>query len=244
MHASDQESTDEKSDAIASTSQALDISSSSVDKSDQMLLENGISWLSMTKLLLSKEDIHERSATLPPTSRTVDKPKNRLQERWALWLWESNNPADSGHPEEGTLSKLGTFETACDFWTVFNGAKRVSMMSWQSECYLFMESFDPTAPRSVQPDEGHWIACFDPSQHEAMDRYWMMTIIAITEGKLKGYGETLLGAGMAVREKGDMITVWTKRNNVMDKPRQGLGDMLRMVLGAKRYFRYVSHRNI
>ncbi|KFD49877.1 hypothetical protein M514_09206, partial [Trichuris suis] len=245
MHTDDQKSPDEKAKVTSpSTSETLDIPQSSADMSDQTLLESGISWLSMTQMLRSKLQVHERPAKPPPRSRNRSKPKNPFQEQWALWSWEWDHHADPAHPNQGTLSKLGTFGTACDFWTVFNGVKRVNMMPWRSEFYLFKESFDPMVPRSIHADEGHWIACFDPAHHHAVDRYWMMTIIAITEGKLQGYGESLLGAGLAIRENGDMITVWTKRNNGLEKPRKGLGDMLRMVLGAKKCFRYVSHQSI
>ena len=130
--------------------------------------------------------------------------------RWNLWYYKN----DRQKSWLDNLKKVGGFDTAEDFWALFNHMCRPSGLAGGCDYSLFKDGLQPTWEDRENSDGGCWRIVLEKCQRAtALDRYWVeLALLMIGEGFDEACAE-ICGVVVNVRQKGDRLSLWMRDNN-------------------------------
>lgn len=97
---------------------------------------------------------------------------------------------ETTHTLDDQLKNLGTFQTAEEFWSVFNNIKPSSGLALNSNYHLFKEGVQPMWEDPANKEGGKFVLTL-PKQDAKMgkgDEWWLYTVLAVI-------GETMDATG-------------------------------------------------
>ncbi|KFP28662.1 Eukaryotic translation initiation factor 4E, partial [Colius striatus] len=118
--------------------------------------------------------------------------KHPLQNRWALWFFKN----DKSKMWQANLRLVTKFSTVEDFWALYSHIQLASKLTSGCDYSLFKDGIEPMWEDSQNKRGGRWLITLAKQQrHTELDRFWL---------------ETVCGAVINIRAKGDKIAIWTR----------------------------------
>jgi translation initiation factor 4E len=126
--------------------------------------------------------------------------------------------------------QVTTFDTVEGFWRTYVHLKRPSALDNNINMYIFRDMPNYSPSWEIFPRGGCWILTIKkraPSGTSVLGKMWQDLVFA-------AIGEcfdepSVVGVGMAVRTKGDILSVWNSDNS-NDDVRFAIGEKLKAIL--------------
>ncbi|XP_015438577.1 PREDICTED: eukaryotic translation initiation factor 4E-1A-like isoform X1 [Dufourea novaeangliae] len=132
--------------------------------------------------------------------------KHPLQHTWTLWYYEP----DRNKSWEESQRKITSFDTAEDFWSLYNHIKAASELRQGCDYSMFKQGIRPMWEDDANKRGGRWLINLDKKQRATdLDHFWLETLLCMIGEAFNGYSDDVCGAVVNVRPKGDKIGVWT-----------------------------------
>ena len=172
-------------------------------------------------------------ASIPPELKS----KHPLHNKWTLWFFQF----DKNQAWEDNLQEVSSFEYVEDFWALFNHIEPASRLPTGCDYSMFKYGVKPMWEDDSNKHGGRWLINFQRNHREALDECWLEVLLCLIGEQFGDDGETVNGAVVAVRNKGDKIGLWTSdwkhSNEIMS-----IGSKLKEKLGMDRaLIGYQSH---
>ncbi|XP_077999698.1 eukaryotic translation initiation factor 4E-1A-like [Glandiceps talaboti] len=136
----------------------------------------------------------------------VQKIKHPLQNTWALWFFKN----DKSKTWAANLRLITKFDTVEDFWALYNHIQAASRLQSGCDYSLFKDGIEPMWEDDRNKNGGRWLVSLSKNQrHSDLDRFWLETILCLVGEAFDDDSETVNGAVVNIRNKGDKIAVWT-----------------------------------
>ncbi|KAF0313846.1 Eukaryotic translation initiation factor 4E [Amphibalanus amphitrite] len=147
----------------------------------------------------------EKLATLPPELLV----KHPLQNPWTLWYYEN----DKSRTWEQNQVEIITVNSVEDFWSTYNYIETASNLKHGTDYSLFKQGVKPMWEDSKNRNGGRWLISLDRSDKQRRERlldvYWLDVMLLMIGEGFGDAGETVCGAVVNIRNKGDKIAIWT-----------------------------------
>ena len=136
--------------------------------------------------------------------------KHLLEHNWTLWF---DNP--SGRQNQTTwgqtLRSVHTFNSVEDFWCLYNNIVPPSRLVHGADFHLFKEGIEPKWEDPTCAKGGVWKTSVPkgPNAKQQVDQSWLHLLLALI-GEDFPESETICGAVVSIRNRGDRVAVWTK----------------------------------
>ncbi|KAG5179292.1 putative eukaryotic initiation factor 4E [Tribonema minus] len=160
-------------------------------------------------------------------------PQHKLQTSWCFWYDKKHKKGGTGDYNEykANLHKVHTFSTVEDFWRLYTHIKRPSALENNINMYFFRDAPNSSPSWESFPNGGCWILKIKKRAHSGtsvLGKMWQDLVFA-------AIGEcfeepTVVGVGMAVRSKEDLLSVWNSDNSGNDAVRFAIGEKLKAIL--------------
>ncbi|XP_043212525.1 eukaryotic translation initiation factor 4E-like isoform X2 [Amphibalanus amphitrite] len=174
---------------------------------------------------VQEEMTEEKLATLPPELLV----KHPLQNPWTLWYYEN----DKSRTWEQNQVEIITVNSVEDFWSTYNYIETASNLKHGTDYSLFKQGVKPMWEDSKNRNGGRWLISLDRSDKQRRERlldvYWLDVMLLMIGEGFGDAGETVCGAVVNIRNKGDKIAIWTgdaKRAEEITKIGQRLKEVL------------------
>lgn len=135
--------------------------------------------------------------------------EHQLENVWSLYVTKTRTTqAHEKNKEEweDRLEKIHTFQTAEDFWRVYNNIRHSSdMINESGDYYLFKGEIMPEWEHPANVGGGRWIINSDVSK---IDELWLRTQLSLIGHMYEDYTKFICGVEMAVRGTRFKIAVW------------------------------------
>lgn len=134
-----------------------------------------------------------------------------LHNRWTLW-YDNPRLAPTGTDWHDQLKNLGTFQTAEEFWSVFNNVKPSSALALNSNYHLFREGIEPMWEDPANKEGGKFVLTI-PKQDSKMgkgDEWWLYTVLAVIGETMDASGDEICGCVVSIRKGQDRVALWLK----------------------------------
>lgn len=143
--------------------------------------------------------------------------KHPLQNTWTLWYYEN----DRNKTWEENQREIISFDTAEDFWSLYNHIKMASDLHQGCDYSLFKKGIRPMWEDDANKQGGRWLINLAKNQRaNELDKYWLEILLCMIGEAFDENSEDICGAVVNVRSKGDKIGVWTadaqKSQSVME----------------------------
>ncbi|PWN97728.1 translation initiation factor eIF4e, partial [Tilletiopsis washingtonensis] len=149
-----------------------------------------------------------------------------LQHKWTLYFdSKSFNPSaaattpqsggahtpDAAHAQswEAALKLLGVYTTVESFMSIFATLRRPSQLERNSNYHLFKSGIKPMWEDPANANGGKWVLTLRNTSGALLDRSWMWLVLALIGEELDD-GDTITGAVVSTRAKGDRIALWLR----------------------------------
>jgi len=166
-------------------------------------------------------------ATLPPELLV----KHQLENPWTLWYYEN----DKSRSWEQNQVEIITVNTVEDFWSTYNYIETASNLKHGTDYSLFKQGVKPMWEDPKNRQGGRWLISLDRADKARrgvqLDGYWLDVMLLMIGEGFGESGDTVCGAVVNIRNKGDKIAIWTgdaKRAEEVCKIGQRLKDVLQM----------------
>lgn len=106
---------------------------------------------------------------------------------------------ETTHTLDDQLKNLGTFQTAEEFWSVFNNIKPSSGLALNSNYHLFKEGVQPMWEDPANKEGGKFVLTL-PKQDAKMgkgDEWWLYTVLAVIGETMDATGDEVCGCGLS-----------------------------------------------
>ncbi|GAA5865335.1 hypothetical protein JCM8547_005058 [Rhodosporidiobolus lusitaniae] len=104
--------------------------------------------------------------------------KHPLYSPWTLWF-DSASKQDKAKSWDDALSKVVSFQSVEDFWGLYNNIIPPSLLSANSNYYLFKEGIKPAWEDPANAQGGKWSVQLPRGKYtEQIDAYWLYTMLA------------------------------------------------------------------
>ncbi|KAJ1547862.1 hypothetical protein HK096_010253 [Nowakowskiella sp. JEL0078] len=146
------------------------------------------------------------TAFADPVNFTV---KHPLQNSWTLWF---DNPGKKTNSDNWAmnLKKLVTFDTAEDFWGVYNNITPATQLLPGSNYHLFKEGVQPMWEDKANQIGGKWVVQIGKATRDKLvDPSWLNAVLACIGEEFEESDE-ICGLVMSVRKTQDRIALWTR----------------------------------
>lgn len=110
------------------------------------------------------------------------------------------------------LKNLGTFQTAEEFWSVFNNIKPSSGLALNGNYHLFKEGVQPMWEDPANKEGGKFVLTL-PKQDAKMgkgDEWWLYTVLAVIGETMDATGDEVCGCVVSIRKGQDRVALWLK----------------------------------
>lgn len=133
--------------------------------------------------------------------------KHPLQNKWALWFYKT----DKAKSWKANLRLVTSFDTVEDFWAVYNHIKAASRLQSGCDYSLFKEGIEPMWEDERNRQGGRWLVNTSKNVREQdLDRLWLETLMLLVGESFGEYSDSVCGAVVQIRAKGDKLAIWTK----------------------------------
>lgn len=132
--------------------------------------------------------------------------KHPLQNTWTLWYYEN----DRNKSWEQNQREITSFDTAEDFWSLYNHIKLASELRQGCDYSMFKQGIRPMWEDDANKKGGRWLISLDKKQRaNDLDRFWLEVLLCMIGEAFNEFSDDVCGAVVNVRTKGDKIGVWT-----------------------------------
>ncbi|XP_029180563.1 eukaryotic translation initiation factor 4E-1A-like [Acropora muricata] len=167
--------------------------------------------------------------------------KHPLQNKWALWFYKT----DKAKSWKANLRLVTSFDTVEDFWAVYNHIKAASRLQSGCDYSLFKEGIEPMWEDERNRQGGRWLVNTSKNVREQdLDRLWLETLMLLVGESFGEYSDSVCGAVVQIRAKGDKLAIWTK-NAADESANVGIGRKFkeRLNLPPKLNIGYEAHED-
>ncbi|XP_078366338.1 eukaryotic translation initiation factor 4E-1A-like isoform X1 [Oculina patagonica] len=138
--------------------------------------------------------------------------KHPLQNKWALWFFKN----DKAKSWKANLRLVTSFDTVEDFWGVYNHIQAASRLQSGCDYSLFKEGIEPMWEDERNRKGGRWLVNTQKNfRQQELDRLWTETMMLLVGEMFGEYSDSVCGAVVQIRTKGDKLAIWT--NNATDQ---------------------------
>ncbi|XP_044013696.1 eukaryotic translation initiation factor 4E-1A-like isoform X2 [Aphidius gifuensis] len=167
--------------------------------------------------------------------------KHPLQHTWTLWYYETDRTRAWDECQKEVIS----FNTAEDFWSLYNHIKSPSELKSGCDYSMFKQGIRPMWEDDANKNGGKWVLQLDKKQRLSdLDNFWLEIVLCMIGEAFHEHSDDVCGAVASVRPKGDRIGIWTadfnKSQAVLD-----IGRKLkeRLKIQPKQTIGYQVHRD-
>ncbi|XP_011140700.1 eukaryotic translation initiation factor 4E-1A isoform X1 [Harpegnathos saltator] len=167
--------------------------------------------------------------------------KHPLQNTWTLWYYEP----DKSKSWEESQREITSFDTAEDFWSLYNHIKTASELRQGCDYSMFKQGIRPMWEDEQNKCGGRWLINLDKKQRFAdLDNFWLEILLCMIGEAFNEYSDDVCGAVVNIRPKGDKIGVWTSNANSEDSVME-IGRKLkeRLRITPKMSMGYQAHKD-
>ncbi|XP_058794376.1 eukaryotic translation initiation factor 4E-1A isoform X3 [Phymastichus coffea] len=167
--------------------------------------------------------------------------KHPLQNTWTLWYYEQ----DKTKSWEESQREITSFDTAEDFWSLYNHIKQASELRQGCDYSMFKQGIRPMWEDAANKNGGRWLINLERKQRTSdLDRFWLEILLCMIGEGFNEYSDDVCGSVVNIRPRIDKIAVWTAdasiSASVLDIGRK-LKDRLRITQKDK--IEYQAHRD-
>ncbi|KYN36548.1 Eukaryotic translation initiation factor 4E [Trachymyrmex septentrionalis] len=139
--------------------------------------------------------------------------KHPLQNTWTLWYYEP----DRTKTWEESQREITSFDTAEDFWSLYNHIKTASELRQGCDYSMFKQGIRPMWEDDQNKCGGRWLINLDKKQRTTdLDNFWLEILLCMIGEAFNEYSDDICGAVVNVRPKGDKLGVWTSNADCAD----------------------------
>ncbi|KAM7451678.1 translation initiation factoreIF4E [Porites harrisoni] len=167
--------------------------------------------------------------TTTPSSK-----KHPLQNKWALWFFKN----DKTKSWKDNLRLVTSFDTVEDFWGTYNHIQAASKLQSGCDYSLFKEGIEPMWEDERNRQGGRWLLNTQKNSRQDLDRLWVETLMLLIGEQFGDYSDSVCGAVVQIRTKGDKLAIWTSNASDQDtnlsigrKFKERLGLPRKLVIG-------------
>ncbi|XP_033219433.1 eukaryotic translation initiation factor 4E-like [Belonocnema kinseyi] len=132
--------------------------------------------------------------------------KHPLQNTWTLWYYEQ----DRSKSWEESQRQITSFDTAEDFWSLYNHIKSASELRQGSDYSMFKEGIRPMWEDDANKHGGRWLINLDKKQRSTeLDHFWLEILLCMIGEGFNEFSEDVCGAVVNVRARQDKLALWT-----------------------------------
>ncbi|KAL6267108.1 eukaryotic translation initiation factor 4E-like [Pogonomyrmex barbatus] len=167
--------------------------------------------------------------------------KHPLQNTWTLWYYEP----DRNKTWEESQREITSFDTAEDFWSLYNHIKTASELRQGSDYSMFKQGIRPMWEDDQNKCGGRWLINLEKKQRATdLDNFWLEILLCMIGEAFNEYSDDVCGAVVNVRTKGDKLGVWTSNADCADSVME-IGRKLkeRLRITSKTTMGYQVHRD-
>ncbi|XP_043472144.1 eukaryotic translation initiation factor 4E-1A-like [Leptopilina heterotoma] len=136
--------------------------------------------------------------------------KHPLQNTWTLWYYEQ----DRSKSWEESQREIAKFDTAEDFWSLYNHIKSASELRNGSDYSMFKEGVRPMWEDDANKNGGRWLINLEKKQRPTeLDRFWLEILLCMIGEGFNEFSEDICGAVVNVRARQDKLALWTGNAN-------------------------------
>jgi translation initiation factor 4E len=148
------------------------------------------------------------AATIATTNENNITP---LHNRWTLW-YDNPRLAPPGTDWHDQLKNLGTFQTAEEFWSIFNNIKPSCDLAVNSNYHLFKVGVEPMWEDPANKEGGKFVLTIPKKDSKGgkMDEWWIYTVLAVIGETMDASGNEICGCVVSIRKGQDRIALWLK----------------------------------
>ncbi|XP_015605883.1 eukaryotic translation initiation factor 4E-1A isoform X2 [Cephus cinctus] len=132
--------------------------------------------------------------------------KHPLQNTWTLWYYENDRTKNW----EQNQREITSFDTAEDFWSLYNHIKAASELRQGCDYSMFKQGIRPMWEDDANKNGGRWLINLEKKQRVTdLDHFWLEILLCMIGEAFNEYSDDVCGAVVNVRPKGDKLGVWT-----------------------------------
>ncbi|KAH6664410.1 translation initiation factor eIF 4e-like domain-containing protein [Halenospora varia] len=165
---------------------------------------------SSTKTPTAEKQIRDLSSKVSKTSladsRSSTSPKHTLRNSWVFWFRPPISKSNGFVEYEKTLHPVAGFDTAEDFFSIYQHMKKPSTLPLVSDYHIFKKGIRPVWEDDENKQGGKWIVRLKKG---VADRYWEDLVFAIVGDQFADAGEEVCGAVLSVRNGEDILSIWS-----------------------------------
>ena len=135
--------------------------------------------------------------------RSVAEP-HKLSRTWTFWYVKRQVGKNSQESYLNSIRQIGSFSTVEEFWHFYQYLVRPSVLTQNSNFYVFREGVRPMWEDAANRKGGKWIVRLPK---KLVSRYWEDLLLAVVGGKFD-VGDELTGIAVSVRYNEDVVSVW------------------------------------
>jgi translation initiation factor 4E len=136
--------------------------------------------------------------------------KHPLQNKWTLWYFKNDRTKDW----TANLKVVKAFDTVEDFWGLFKHIMPASKLQPGCDYSLFKDGIQPMWEDESNKRGGRWLINLDKRQrHTDLDNFWLETLLCLIGESFEEFSDSICGATVNIRNKGDKLGVWTRDAN-------------------------------
>lgn len=165
--------------------------------------------------------------------------KHPLQNLWTLWYYDN----EKGKPWEECQHRIATFDTAEDFWCLYNTIKQPTEIPNGNDYSLFKNDIRPMWEDEQNKNGGRWVINLQRAVRNAtLDDMWLDVILCVI-GEAFEFSEDICGVVINIRPRGPKIAVWTA-NSIQERVIK-IGEKLKESLGLPKtmFINYELHKD-
>ncbi|CAD6236356.1 GSCOCG00008138001-RA-CDS [Cotesia congregata] len=168
--------------------------------------------------------------------------KHPLQHTWTLWYYEP----DKQKSWEESQREITSFDTAEDFWSLYNHIKSASELRQGCDYSMFKQGIRPMWEDEANKQGGRWLMTLEKKQRNSdLDHFWLEILLCMIGEAFNEHSDDVCGAVVNVRTKGDKLGIWTadanRSTSVMEIGRK-LKERLR--ISPKQIIGYQVHKDV
>ena len=106
----------------------------------------------------------------------------------------------------------GTFQTAEEFWSIFNNVKPSGDLALNSNYHLFKEGVEPMWEDPANKEGGKFVLTIPKKDSNLgkCNEWWLFTVLAVIGETMDASGEEICGCVVTIRKGQDRIALWLK----------------------------------
>jgi translation initiation factor 4E len=149
------------------------------------------------------------SASLKTSKTSSPPPTHNLRHGWVFWFRPPVSKTNGYLEYEKTLHPMAGFQTAEDFFAIYQHLKRPSSLPLVSDYHIFKKGIRPVWEDDENKKGGKWIVRLKKG---VADRYWEDLLFAIVGDQFAEASEEVCGAVLSVRNGEDILSIWTRND--------------------------------